>query len=84
MKMFSFPAATYQRKLTTSWFMCGNGEDNILVVDEDSKSVLLYDPRGQFLKKLVDTYVDYPLCVALYRDTHLAVSGYRRLRLYEL
>ena len=79
-EMFSFPAATDQRKLTPRG-LCVDDEDNILVVDEDSKSVLLYDPRGQFLKKLVD--VDNPGGVALYRDTHLAVGG-AKLRLYEL
>ena len=80
-EMSSFPAATDQRKLRPRG-LCVDYEDNILVADEDSKSVLLYDPRGQFLKKLVDD--DYPEYVALYRDTHLAVYGYWRLRLYEL
>ena len=81
-EMFSFPAATDQRKLKPRG-LCVDDEDNILVGDEDSKSVLLYDPRGQFLKKLVDTDDD-PDYMALYRDTHLAVGGGRRLRLYEL
>ena len=82
-EMFSFPAATDQRKLKPRG-LCVDDEDNILVVDQDSKSVLLYDPRGQFLKKLVDTD-DYPGHVALYRDTHLAVGSVGgRLRLYEL
>ena len=80
-EMFSFPAATDQRKLTPLG-LCVDDEDNILVVDEDSKSVLLYDPRGQFLKKLVDID-DNPDRMALYRDTHLAVGG-EKLRLYEL
>ena len=65
--MFSFPAATDQRKLKPRG-LCVDGEDNILVVDEDSKSVLLYDPRGQFLKKLVDVE-GFPHCVALYNDS---------------
>ena len=56
-EMFSFPAATDQRKLKPRG-LCVDDEDNILVVDEDSKSVLLYDPRGQFLKKLVDVEGD--------------------------
>ena len=64
-EMFSFPAATDQRKLKPRG-LCVDDEDNILVGDEDSQSVLLYDPRGQFLKKLVDTY-GYPDCVALYQ-----------------
>ena len=81
-EMFSFPADTDQRKLTPRG-LCVDDEDNILVVDLDSASVLLYDPRGQFLKKLVDTD-DNPRFVALYRDTHLAVGGGLRLRLYEL
>ena len=80
-EMFSFPAATDQRKLKPCG-LCVDDEDNILVVDKVSKSVLLYDPCGQFLKKLVD--VDYTYCVALYRDTHLAVSDGRSLSLYEL
>ena len=79
-EMFSFPAATDQRKLAPRG-LCVDDEDNILVGDDESKSVLLYDPRGQFLKKLVDD--DNPRCVALYRDTHLAVGG-EKLRLYEL
>ena len=81
-EMFSFPAATDQRKLKPHG-LCVDDEDNILVADRDSTSVLLYDHRGQFLKKLVD--IDYnPLHVALYRDTHLAVSDVVRLHLYEL
>ena len=80
--MLSFPAATDQRKLAPLG-LCVDDEDNILVVDEDSKSVLLYDPCGQFLKKLVDVDDD-PDCVALYRDTYLAISGVVSLRLYEL
>ena len=79
-EMFSFPAATDQRKLAPRG-LCVDDEDNILVMDGVSKSVLVYDPRGQFLKKLVD--VDNPGRVALYRDTHLAVGG-AKLRLYEL
>ena len=88
-EMFSFPAATDQRKLAPRG-LCVDDEDNILVADDVSKSVLLYDPRGQFLKKLLD--IDYNhtnIHVALCRDTHLAVgsissSGYGSLRLYEL
>ena len=80
-EMFSFPADTDQRKLKPR-DICVDDEYNILVVDRDSKSVLLYDPRGQFLKKLVDID-DYPVYVAL-RDTHLAVSGVGSLRLYKL
>ena len=73
-EMFSFPAATDQRKVTPRG-LCVDDEDNILVVDEDSKSVLLYDPRGQFLKKLVDVVGEgYPNSMALYQDTHVAVS----------
>ena len=82
--MFSFPADTDQRKLTPLG-LCVDDEDNILVGDMDSKSVLLYDPRGQFLKKLVDSIDEYPVYVALYRDTHLTVASRGgRLRLYEL
>ena len=47
------------------------------------KSVLLYDPRGQFLKKLVDVEGN-PDCVALYNDIYMAVGGGRKLRLYTL
>ena len=72
-EMFSFPAATDQRKLAPRG-LCVDDEANILVVDGDSKSVLLYDPRGQFLKKLVDVVGEgYPYRVALYQDTHVAV-----------
>ena len=86
-EMFSFPTATDLRKLKPRG-LCVNDEDNILVVDEDSKSVLLYDSRGQFLKKLVDVEGD-PERVALYKDSHLAVhadddSYYNTLRLYKL
>ena len=73
-EMFSFPAATDQRKLTPLG-LCVDDEDNILVADGDSRSVLLYDPRGQFLKKLVDVVGEgYPDSVALYQDAHVAVS----------
>ena len=71
-EMFSFPAATDQRKLKPRG-LCVDGEDNILVGDRDSKSVLVYDPRGQFLKKLVDVEGN-PERVALYHDSYLAVS----------
>ena len=81
-EMFSFPTATDQRKLKPQG-LCVDDEDNILVVDEDSQSVLLYDPRGQFLKKLVDVEGD-PDCVALYNDSHLAVGDGGKLRLYKL
>ena len=85
-EMFSFPAATDQRKLKPRG-LCVDDEDNILVVDEVSKSVLLYDSRGQFLKKLVDVEGD-PERVALYKDSHLAVGGgysfSSKLRLYRL
>ena len=81
-EMFSFPAATDQRKLAPCG-LCVDDEDNILVGDEDSKSVLLYDPRGQFLKKLVDVKGDTDR-VALYKDSHLAVCGGYKLRLYKL
>ena len=81
-EMFSFPAATDQRKLKPRG-LCVDDEDNILVVDKDSKSVLLYDPRGQFLKKLVD--VEYvPYHVAEHNDSYLAVGGDYNLRLYKL
>ena len=87
-EMFSFPAATDQRKLAPRG-LCVDDEDNILVADVDSKSVLLYDPRGQFLKKLVDVGEGYPKGVALYQDTHVAVSmsyGFLqgKLHLYKL
>ena len=88
-EMFSFPAATDQRKLTPLG-LCVDDEDNILVADGDSRSVLLYDPRGQFLKKLVDVVGEgYPDSVALYQDAHVAVStsdGYLqgKLNLYKL
>ena len=73
-EMFSFPADTDQRKLKPRGF-CVDDEDNILVVDDDSKYVLLYDPRGQILNKLVDIVGEgYPEWVALYQDTHVAVS----------
>ena len=52
-EMFSFPAATDQRNLKPRG-LCVDDEDNILVVEEDSKSVLLFDSRRQFIKKLVD------------------------------
>ena len=81
-EMFSLPATTDQMKLKP-WGLCVDGEDNILVADVDSKSVLLYDSRGQFLKKLVDVEGD-PYCVALYKDSHLAVAGDKNLRLYKL
>ena len=61
--------------------LCVDDDDNILVADVDSKSVLLHDPRGQFLKNLVD--VNNPYRVALYIDTYLAVGG-EKLRLYQL
>ena len=82
-EMFSFPAATDQRKMKPLG-VCVDDEDNILVVDVYSNSVLLYNPCGQFLKKLVDTD-GYPGSdrVALYINTYLAVGG-ERLRLYEL
>ena len=81
-EMFSFPAATDQRKLKPRG-LCVDDEDNILVGDGDSKSVLLYDSRGQFLKKLVDVRGE-PEYVALYKDSHLAVGGGKNLRLYKL
>ena len=86
-EMFSFPAATDQRKLKPRG-LCVDDEDNILVGDGDSKSVLLYDSHGQFLKKLVDVEGN-PDSVALYNDSHLAVyadddSYYNKLRLYGL
>ena len=80
--MFSFPAATDQRKLKPRG-LCVDGEDNILVGVKDSKYVLLYDPRGQFLMKLVDVKGD-PECVALYNDSYLAVYCGYKLRLYKL
>ena len=91
-EMFSFPAATDQRKLKPSG-LCVDDEDNILVGDVDSKSLLLYDSRGQFLKKLVDlegtpynnNVTVYPYRVALYNDSHLAVrGGDGMMRLYKL
>ena len=88
MEMFSFPAATDQRKLTPRG-LCVDDEDNILVGDVDSKSVLLYDPRGQFMKKLIDV-AGIPERVALHNDSHLAVSrgsdvfNPGNLRLYKL
>ena len=81
-KMFSFPAATDQRKLKPRG-LCVDGEDNILVGDEASKSVLLYDPRGQFLKKLVDVD-DAPIHVSLFSDRYLAVGSLYRIYLYKL
>ena len=81
-EMFSFPAATDQRKLKPQG-LCVDDEDNILVADEDSKSVLLYDSRGQFLKKLVGVKGD-PYCVALFSDSYLAVGGYSKVSLYKL
>ena len=81
-EMFSFPASTDQRKLKPRG-LCVDDEDNILVGDRGSKSVLVYDPRGQFLKKLVDVE-DYPYYVALYNASYLAVGGGGKLRLYKL
>ena len=81
-EMFSFPAATDQRKLKPHG-LCVDDEDNILVGDETSKSVLLYDPRGQFMKKLVDVD-DAPIHVALFSDSYLAVGSYYRIYLYKL
>ena len=81
-EMFSFPAGTDQRKLRPRG-LCVDYEDNILVVDRASESVLVYDPRGQFLNKLVDIEGD-PDYVALYSDSHLAVYGGGKLRLYKL
>ena len=81
-EMFSFPVATDQRKLKPCG-VCVDDEDNILVADGDSKSVLLYDPRGQFLKKLVDVEGN-PERVALHNDSSLAVAGNWKLRLYKL
>ena len=52
--------------------LCVDDEDNILVVDWYSKSVLLFDPRGQFLKKLVDIEKGDPVDVALFKNTHMA------------
>ena len=80
--LFWFPAATDQRKLKPQG-LCVDDEDNILVVDGISKSVLLYDPRGQFLKKLVDVE-DGPYRVALNNDSYLAVCDVSKLRLYKL
>ena len=85
-ELLSFPAATDQRKLKPVG-LCVDDEDNILVVDGNSKSVLLYDPRGEFQNKLVDIEGDpgiYPYRVALHSDRYLAVSGGRNLRLYKL
>ena len=81
-KMFSFPAATDQRKLKPGG-ICVDDEDNILVGDVDSKSVLLYDSRGQFLKKL-DDVEGYPGRLALYNNSYLAVGGNWNLFLYKL
>ena len=81
-KMFSFPAATDLRKLAP-YGLCVDDDDNILVADKDSKSVLLYDPRGQFLKKLDDVEGD-PDRVAQYKDSYLAVNDGYKLRLYKL
>ena len=81
-EMFSFPAATDLRKLKPRG-LCVDDEDNILVVDEDSKSVLLYDSRGQFLKKLVDVEGDQDR-MALYNDSCLAIGGGGKLCLYKL
>ena len=82
LEMFSFPAATDPRKLAPRG-LCVDDEDNILVVDLLSKSVLLYDSRGQFLKKLVDVK-GYHHGVALYNDSYLAVHSGRELCLYKL
>ena len=88
-EIFSFPASTDQRKLAPRG-LCVDDEDNILVVDDHSKSVLLYDPRGQFLKKLVDIVGEgYPNRVALYQDILVAVyTSYGflqgKLHLYKL
>ena len=81
-EMFSFPAATDQRKLAPRG-LCVDDEDNILVADWDSKVVLLYNPRGQFLQKLVDV-AGNPHRVAIYSDSYLVVYGDRKLRLYKL
>ena len=81
-QMFSFRAATDHKKLAPRG-LCVDDVDNILVVDEDSHSVVLYDPRGQFVKKLVDVEGD-PDSVALYNDSYLAVGGNGKLRLYKL
>ena len=81
-EMFSFPAATDQRKLAPHG-LCVDDEDNILVADWDSMSVLLYDPCGQFLKKL-DDVEGYPERVALFNNSHLAVGGNWKLHLYKL
>ena len=81
-EMFSFPAVADQRKMKPRG-LCVDDEDNILVADRDSKSVLLYDPRGQFLKKLVDVKGN-PYRVALYNNSYLAVGSGNQLRLYTI
>ena len=50
--------------------------------DYDSEYVLVNNPRGQFLKKLVGVEGD-PDRVALYNDSYLAVRGIRKLRIYK-
>ena len=45
--------------------------------------MLLNNPHGQFLKKLVDVN-GYPYYVALYNDRYMAVRGIRKLRIYKL
>ena len=81
-EMFSFPAATDQRKLKPQG-LCVDDQDNILVVDGDSKFVLLYDSHGQFLEKLVGVEGD-PESVGLCNDSYLAVEVAGKLRLYKL
>jgi hypothetical protein len=85
-EIFSFPAATDQRKLAPLG-ICVDSENNILVVDKRTKTVVLYDDRFNYIRDVL--HVNGVLMyVALYQDKYVTLSGYKNgktsLSLHEL
>ena len=84
-EMFSFPKPTDQMKIKPRG-LCVDADDNILVADERSKAVLLYDENGEFVRQIMKM-PGKPCHIAL-QDKYLAVGidgGWmNKLFLYEI
>ena len=84
-EMFSFPQSTDQRKIKPRG-LCVDSDDHILVADERSKSILLFDVGGRFLQEILNMD-ETPYDIALYKDQYLALRHQERcnkLLMYEL
>ena len=79
-EIFSFPSAGDARKMTHHG-LCVDPDDNILVTDGDSGSVLLFDDGGHFMRQFLE--IDsgfYPSEMAVYHNRYLAVGVYKDMR----